>query len=479
MSSDLRLGSTAEVLELLLGFRFEPTRKGEVEAAVRERMSRRGMAGLEDYARLLAEPEQRAIEARCLADLTTINETYFLREPQHHEIFLELVRAPSMQEPARQPLQVLSLGCSTGEEPYSIAMTLREAGFDPQRARVHAVDASPTVIARAERGCYSDWSLRNVSESQRARYFVRSRAGNALCEDIKAYVRFEVRNALEEDDSFWKSRRFDFVFCRNVLIYFTPQAAREVVRRCAQVLAPEGYLFLGHSETGHASRDFQVQQARGAFFFKRGSAASSTPARTTLPRERRPVTAPRRVAARGASRAAAAAHVLEASRSESLLSPRFWRLWQEKQLSQVAAELVALPQTPELCLLRAALLTQQGQLDEARSLCLHLLSEEPTLAAAHQLLGMAREHVGDLRAASQHYRRAAALDPDFALAILRAGILARRLGEPNEARRLLREAVRLMPYQSERTLLLFGGGFSADALLSLGRSELLFCGGSQ
>jgi chemotaxis protein methyltransferase CheR len=471
----------ADVLEVLLGFRPEPTRRADVEAAVHERIQRRGVKNLQGYALLLSDPEQRNVEARSLADLTTVNETYFFREPQHHEVLRDMLRS----WPAKTPLRLLSLGCSTGEEPYSIALTMREAGLDAASARVHAVDVSPAVIARAERACYSSWALRNVSDELRARYFVHTRAGYVLAANVRDYVRFEVRNVLEADGSFWQARSFDAIFCRNMLIYLTPRAVRTAIERCAQLLVPGGHLFLGHSETNHANKSFVTRNAHGAFYFVRQ--APSVAATSVLPAD-----APARTLAQAPSAGVppVARGTTVRDRQPPQVSPlprpvdhllplELWQLWREERFKEARLLLAAMPETSEITLLRAALLAQEGQLSAARDACSAMLSIDPASVGAHHLLGLVSEQLGDLLTATHHQLHAAALDPDFALPNLRAGILFRRLGELPQARERLRQALRLLPYQSERNLLLFAGGFSAASLLALCRSELMTCGGTK
>ena len=105
------------VVTALLGFRPEPTRRVDVELAVRDRLKRRSIESLEAYTRLLEDETARAVEARALADRLTVNETYFFREDAHHAILGDVV-LPAHRARGTSPLRILSLGCSTGEEPY-------------------------------------------------------------------------------------------------------------------------------------------------------------------------------------------------------------------------------------------------------------------------------------------------------------------------------------------------------------------------
>ncbi len=449
------------VVEDVLGFRPEPTRGVEIEQAVSERLRARGYAEAASYRAALADARLRAAESRVLADRLTVNETYFLREPAHHEVLAAVVLA----ERARggEPLRILSVGCSTGEEPYGIALSLIEAGWSRQEAEIVAIDASPAAIGRARSARYADRSVRNVPTELQRRHFNRDKNGSVLTDDVKAWVRFEVENVVDEASTFWTGKSFDVVFCRNLLIYLTPNATRRVVDRLAGALSTDGYLFLGHAETGLAGSRFSVHQAYDTFYFQLRDRTLPPPATTT-----RATPVPRRPAPR-----APAVQPVVAARDDT--EQAVLDLLRRERFAEALTLLEQAEPASEGGLLRAAVLTNLGRAAEAVLVCEARLEHQPSCAYSHYLLALCAESAENLGAARWHHARAATLDGAFAMPRLRGGMLARRAGDADEARRMLNEALAAFPSQNGRTQLLYGGGIATDALVTLCRAELSHC----
>jgi len=478
------LEDATRVVTDLLGFRPEPTRSDDVIFAVTERLKRRSTPDVASYIALLEDKVARAVEARALADRLTINETYFFREDAHHAVIRDVV-APALRDGRNGPLRILSLGCSSGEEPYGIALTLIESGFTRNDVRIVAVDASAAAIDRAERARFSAWSLRNVDAVARRKYF--APAGNAfeLLPEIRSWVRFGVANVVERDRSLFEPESYDVVFCRNILIYFTPDVIRGVIDDVHRALRPGGYFFLGHAETGHAGRRFDVHEKAGAFYFSkrrnsefptvrlgRGNPASLRPesdeARSNV------VSMLPRQTPRGPEGVGLGADVID-------FPPR--KDWFDTCVSAIRAErfdealeaIAGAPASRERDVARAAILTNQGMISEALAACGELAEGHPPDAEVHYLRGLCAELAKRPEVAREEYVRASMLDEDFAMPRLRLGMLARRGRQFDDARRYLRDALRLFPYQTERVLLLFGGGFHVDGLTRLCRTEIDAC----
>jgi chemotaxis protein methyltransferase CheR len=294
-----------------------------------------------------------------------------------------------------------------------------------------------------------------------------------LDEEIRRTVRFVAGNLTDARPGWWSPETYDAVFCRNVLMYLTTEHATAAVNRLVSALAPGGFLFLGHAETTYArTAGVDVRHSHNTFYFQRGGPAPpvtqpaqpaprAQPAQPPRPQTRRPQTArpPARQPARPAARPTQRA--LELLRQE-----RF-----EDALAEVASE-----PGPEALLLRAVLLTDLGRLAEAEMECRRLLDSDGLNAGAHYLMAVCREGADDLATARSHAGTAAYLDPGFAMPRLRLGLIARRRGELTTARREFAAALTLLAGESERRLLLFGGGFSRSALTTLCRTGLDACG---
>lgn len=474
------------LLERLLGFRAEPTRAGDAVRALEERLRVHGCDGVESYARLLDDSRVRTEETSALADRVTVNETYFLRESAQLDLVVEEL-VPRLLERGVEPVRILSAGCSTGDEPYGLALRLHEAGVERERVEILGVDVSPSVITRARRAQYSDWALRNVAPALRGRYFARDGKSHRLVDELRQRVRFEVANLVDDDAAFGQGAPFDIAICRNLLIYLTPEAITGTLARLARLLAPDGALLLGHAETQLAGPLFAVEEARGAYYFRRRGAVAAPTARARIQRptatsELEAGTAWLEPIARSNARIHALAALVPPSAervsAQNSEPPgtldEIVELVRNERFSDALAriETTASDGRSERGLLRAAILTNLGRTTDAKQAVEGRLELLPRCAFAHYLLGVCRESLLELEEARQSYARSAELDPTFALAHLRGGLLARRAGQKEAARRALATALEHFPKQAARTLLLYGGGFARETLASLCRAEL-------
>nr|WP_211194646.1 protein-glutamate O-methyltransferase CheR [Pyxidicoccus fallax] len=224
-----------------------PSCPSATEEAISRAMARAGLTDLEAYRARLAE------DSAALDDLLTeltIGETYFFRTPEHFE-HLRRVVLPELNE-RRGPthtLRLWSAACASGEEPYSLAVLLRDEGWS-HRMSVYATDVSRGALARARQANYGEWSLRGPWEGRMRAHLRPEGRRYVLAPEIRELVRFGYLNlALDTwpsaDSGIWK---LDVIFCRNVLIYFNPATIEGVARRLHDALAEGGYLFTGPSD---------------------------------------------------------------------------------------------------------------------------------------------------------------------------------------------------------------------------------------
>jgi chemotaxis protein methyltransferase CheR len=377
-----------------------------------------------------------------------------------------------------RPLQILSAGCSTGEEPYTIAMVVRDRRAErPATPSILGVDIDPVALRKAAQGCYSTWALRTTPPHMRQRWFRPGRNGAILDEEIRRSVQFVQGNLADEHLPVWQPGRYDAVFCRNVLMYLVPRTVRALLNRITRALAPGGYLFLGHAETLRAldeevAGQFACHHSHGTFYYQRVEPVAPTIAVRALPVDLAATAIP--VTRRLDRPSSTPDALLVWERAGELL-------WAEKYGEALRLVEDALPQPDrpygEPAALYAALLFHHGHLDQAETACQQLLDVDGRNAAAHYLLGACREARADLPGSLQHYRTASSLDPGFAMPRLRMGVLARQRGDLDVAVAELRRALILLPYENTERLLLFAGGFARAALIELCRAELLASGG--
>lgn len=432
-----------------------------------------------------------------LASLLTVSETYFLRGGDHFRALLETVLPAGLgRRPATQPLRLLSAGCSTGEEAYSLAILLREnpAALGGRPVEITGVDINRQALEKARAGRYSEWALRETPPEIRAKYFRATPAEFVLDPGIVAMVSFQERNLAESNLDLWQPGRFDVVFCRNVLMYFVPETAVAIVARIQQALTPGGSLFLGHAETLRGlSQAFHLRQVHGAFYYQLREEGETAPAIAPFPpaplppRVEEPVGATTWMDAIG--RASARIATLAAMPSRRPAPPaaaapssaasgvhRVLDLHQQERFSDALAHLQSLPAgaapDADLQVLQAMLLVNCGRLAEAEALCRPLLGSDELNAGVHYVAALCREHAGDFTAAGEHDAAAAYLDPSFAMPRFHQGLICKRLGRASDALAHFEAALALLVKEDPARLLLFGGGFSRETLVQACRGEI-------
>jgi chemotaxis protein methyltransferase CheR len=259
--SDAGFHAVAQFFFDQAGIRLRPDKRPLVAGRLARRASACGSPSLDAYVReVLADAG--GVEARALVDELTTNETYFFREPAHFEHLAGVVRA---LPPQGGPVRVWSAASSTGEEAYSIAMTLaRHAGT--RAWEVVGTDLSTRVVESARRGLFVEERGRQIPDDERRRWCLRGTgdyAGTFLVHrDLRARVRFEVANLTEPQPGLGL---FDVAFLRNVLIYFEPEMKEVIVGHVAAQVRPGGWLYTGHAESLHSLRH-GLQPVRPAIY---------------------------------------------------------------------------------------------------------------------------------------------------------------------------------------------------------------------
>lgn len=472
-SSTLRgLAALKTLVEGRFGLELRAEDGGRYAALLAELASARGLSPDQLVENLTAE------DLALLADRLTVNETFFFRNAEHFTALRALV-LPELLRAAREerrPVRVLSAGCASGEEAYSVAIALEGVGALSHEIAVTAVDLSPGIIERARRARFSAWSLRATPDEVRSRYFSRDGQDWVLTPRIAERVQFELGNLIDPRATFWSKAPYDLVMCRNVLMYFSAEAMNGTLTRLEQALRTGGFLFLGHAESlrsrttstshGPSSEGFEMQviNAHEAFFYRKV-----------------PFPADRDRAGHGLRTAPTGASALSPALGDDPPDPTWFEHIgrQGERIARLHAEVMArdvenqgtarmsAPPVPNLSgraprdrLAAAVDALDQGRFDEVEELCATLI-EDPD---AQYLLALRREHLADQEGAIAHYQVAAALDAGFAMPRVHLGIVLARLGDHEAARRAFGEAVMLLPLESDERILRFGGGFTREGL---------------
>ena len=397
------------LLKEMMGLDSASVGSATVERAVRIRMARVGVDRREDY---WQQVRSSKAELQELIEAVVVPETWFFRDPEAFTALVRLAVAESRPPAPANVLRLLSIPCSSGEEPYSIVMALLDGGFSPEQIQVDAVDISARALFQAKHGVYGSNSFRGQNLVFRERYFRPTKDGYVIAESVLDKVNFRQGNLLA-DDLHLDERPYDVVFCRNVLIYFDRATQEQAMRRLGSFLAPSGFLFVGPAEAFLASCNgfVPVNQAM-SFAFRRNPATRLTLPVVSLPAPVRQV--------------------------KTKLRPRGQR--PAKAEAPVSAP-AALP--PRLDDLRTASgLADAGRLEEASEMCENHLRHHGPSAEAYYLLSLVRDAMGNWRDAAESYRKTLYLEPDHVEALMHLALLTENQGDVAAAGRLRERARR-------------------------------------
>ncbi|MBV8371339.1 MAG: methyltransferase domain-containing protein [Candidatus Eremiobacteraeota bacterium] len=245
--SDHEFVSLRDLIRERFGIWYDDQKRYLLLSRLSTRLARRGIESFGAYAQFLRYDPRRDDEWTDLASALSNNETYFFRERAQ----LKALAGKILDEfLARSPrVRLWSAACSSGEEPYSLAMTLIETGkVSDARLSIRATDLSPRVLELAEKGFYRALSFRATEPAMIQKWFQPQGEGFVVDERVKRLVSFGRLNLLD-GTRVAAEGPFDAIFCRNVLIYFDKPTQKRVVESFAKALRPGGYLFLGHAES--------------------------------------------------------------------------------------------------------------------------------------------------------------------------------------------------------------------------------------
>ncbi len=384
-----------------------------IERAVKRRVNANGLRDISRYAELL---QRSGPEMQSLYEAVVIPETFFFRYPESFAALRQIVGERFFF--GTQRIRALSIPCSTGEEPYSIAMTLLDAGLSLERFQIDAIDISTHFLDSARVGLFGSNSFRGSELQFRNQYFRKIGAGFQLCDRVRQCVKFEQGNVLQERFRFG-DEPYDFIFCRNLLIYLYIGAQGQALENLRQLLTADGLLFVGSAETSLVIQQrFSSVKLPMAFAFRKSESVTSDP----LPKPNQPkVGSPAR------------ARRTEAYRKPNLAIP-------EKATAETVKDKNSL--LPDLGL--AEQLADKGQVEEAAEICATFLREQGPSARAFHLLGLIRDCLGDQNQASELYRKALYLEPDRYDVLIHLALLKDKSGESAAAKTLLNRARRVL-----------------------------------
>ncbi|MFY3746388.1 CheR family methyltransferase [Anaeromyxobacter sp. Red801] len=462
------------------GLRIPAHRRPEVEEAARRAMRAAGLTDPRAYAERLRDGRLAVAD---LVAAVTVGETYFFRDPAQLALIRDrVVPALAASRPAGHALRAWSAACATGEEAYTLAFTLEQAGAG-ERARVLGTDISRPALARARAGAYGDWSLRGPERATAARLLRREGERWKVPSRIRARVRFEYLNLA--DDTYPSpgtgTAGVDLVLCRNALMYLEREVVAAVARRLHAALAPGGWLLTGLADPPLGGlAPFEPVSTAAGVVYHRPARGEPPPRRARPPRRpgepatpaRRPPPAsapPPPPAPAAATHPPAAAPAPDLAGALDALRRGDWLAVLDR-----AGALLATPEGAAALVHAAA---NAGDPPRAEALAARAAEAHPLSAELHLLHAAVLAELGRLEGALEAIRRCLYLDPGLAVAHAQlAGLLA-RAGDAAGARRSWRNVLRICAALPPDAPLPLGDGRCAGPLSAVASAQLELLGG--
>ncbi|PHJ62609.1 chemotaxis protein [Nostoc linckia z18] len=381
--------------------------------------------GIGDIASYLGKLQASSQEWEALIDSVIVPETWFFREPESFTFLKHYVLCEWLPKNPQGVLRVLSLPCSTGEEPYSIAIALLEVGLNPTNIHIDAVDISKKCLLKAQRAIYHQYSFRGNTQLFQHRYFQLTEAGYHLCEQVRQMVNF-IQGNLLDNNLLADTLPYDVVFCRNLLIYFDRPNKTRTIKFLEKLLTPEGLLFVGHAETGLLLNSYFVSVRQPLAFayhkplashpVKHADICLDNPVKNHLFERKLPL--------------------------KNIILPQHTKSHISAQTTKINTK-ISTQNLSDNLLETAKILADRGCLDEAIKLCNSYLRQNRASIEAYVLLGQMQQAMAQNEQAAQSFQKAIYLQPTHEEALTHLALLREHQGNIASANLLWQRIHRL------------------------------------
>ncbi|UCD66545.1 MAG: hypothetical protein JSW69_02685 [Deltaproteobacteria bacterium] len=392
------------LLQKAMGLKVTSIGKATLDRSVERRMKALSIHGKDVYVDKL---KSSAHELKELIEEVVIPETWFFRDREPFKAMIEHLVTQWAPVHKNNLFKVLSIPCSTGEEPYTLTMSLLSSGWPAEKFTVHAADISNRSIARAKEGIYTEHSFRGSDLAYRSQYFKQHKKSYILNKNVRDKVHFHHGNVLNK--AFIEGLGlFDIIFFRNVLIYFDAVSRHQAIGNLYKILADDGLLFVGHAEVNlfHNS-PFTPAPFENSFAFHKKSKQQLL-----------------------ADTKNSKATKTESTKSKTSFSKRLFPFHKSKKKDQ-----------PDLRLARK--LADKGELKKATEICEEYLNQSGPSAHAFFLLGIIHDAANDTSQAEKLFRKALYLEPNHEETLVFLSLLAEKSGDTSEANNLRQRIERL------------------------------------
>jgi chemotaxis protein methyltransferase CheR len=444
------------------GFNIDNGKRDALYFSLLSRMKHTQHLHLQHYIDYLKYHPQGHTEFKRLISLITINETRFFRNPSHFSALKNTI-LPEMihtrcQPSSRQNLAIWSAGCSSGEEPYSIAMTLLDAlgPYHNWNIDILGTDINDTVLNKAQTGIYSKRSVRDAENKYIDRYFTVHNGEYRLDNSLMKMVRFTYHNLADPQYPFPQIGYWDIIFCRNVLIYFKMEVIKRVVQQLYDRLVEGGYLFIGFSESLYSiSKDFVLEQIGDTFIYRKKTKSVKRPSVSLEPSYKNAKPKPKPAP-------------IDPKSSHKIYSraAKFYEKEQYENTLKLMLEYIEeRPFDTRGYLLAGKSLFELGHLRKAAMKFQNVVKLNPMITEAHYYLGIIAHQQKNTDNAIAHLKRALYTNSNFTMAHYYLASIYHTLGNQDKALRAYRNTIQSLKHISDSETLEHAGQLPAKSII--------------
>ena len=451
------------------GLVFNDSTRNSLRISLIARMRYKGFDNYEQYYKYMVLHPDGPTEFRNLITLLTINETSFFRNASHFDVLGEHIIPELLNMNIDKNISIWSAGCSTGEEPYSIAIALQETlrDIDDWNVEILATDIDKKALARAMEGIYKPKALRNTDDKYINKYFEKNDKFYRIGDRVKNMVSFDYINLADNIAPLPLKGSWDIIFCRNVLIYFKPELIETIIKGFSDSMKDNGYLFIGFSEMlAGNNKSFRPARFDEVFVYKKQGALAAAKKQD---KKLSPA-----INVQHMKEEASRAHLEERERANSLYSEAFEIFIKEDfdtALEKVKESLKLDPFNPYSLILSARIYFEREQYVDAWEACDSAINLAAFLAEAHYILGIVYEKYNLIEHSVRELNKSIELKPSFIMARF---ALARIVAESDKksAIQQYKEAIRICSEKSPDEFVDFSGGFTCRPLIDLCKKKI-------
>lgn len=445
-----------------------------LEKIIAERCNVCNLSCHEDYYVYITTSDSKKDEFRVLLNRLTIQHTYFFRNESHfrtlkEKIIPELIKSKEALPTQNRSIQIWSAGCSTGQEPYSIAMIISDLFQDKNDfdVQIYATDISTDALKIAQEGIYNEKDMKLVNDNHKQNYFTRfsdeeGKVKYKIKDSIKKNVKFNYINLIENN----YPQKLDIVFCRNVMIYFNKDDIKKITERFAKSLNTNGYLFIGCSESLKFITDrFKISEYKEGIFYQKID--GKTPA-TGLSKSK---SLNKRSTIKKHTSTEKHADEIDSIIKDKINEALQLKDYQKASFLSEQLKIIS-PDTPEPYYFTAQIFANQGLFEKAKEQLVYTLRINDLFVPAYYMFGSIHAEEKDYEQAKTNFKNAIFLAPEFVLSHFAIAAVYNNSGNISDAMREYENTIQILSVYEPDDEIEYSGGFTAGTLKGICRNNI-------